>query len=205
MHAGMNASMVTIITPTYDRRPQIVARAIRSVRAQTFGDFEMIVCTDGPANPAMLTLIDRVGDPRIRYMSTGARLGGYGAAVREHVMRQGLEGRYLCFLDDDNVLFPRYIERMTTALREQSAARFAICSIFHGGPMAAGADASPFYLPGELKVGHIDSLQVMVEREAMEAVGWQDLDQYDADGRTFLALGHRYEHVRVHECLGAHI
>lgn len=194
---------VSIITPTWHRSPdEVVSRCIASVRAQTFGDFEHIVCSDGETEPRIAALC---AEGRTRYAVATKHHGGYGAGVRQEVMAD-VRGKYVCFLDDDNMIFPRYLERMVAALEAASAGeRFAVCGILHMGPLPAALGSPPLVLPGFPLPGQIDTMQAMVEADAMREVGWVDPESYLSDGLTFAALGSRYPWVRLDECLGVHL
>jgi len=97
----MAEPLVSIIVPTYNRAA-LLAEALASVRTQTFGDWECIVVDDGSTDgtPALLAALD---EPRLRVI----RLGHSGNPAR--VRNAGLahaRGRYLAFLDDDDLWMP---------------------------------------------------------------------------------------------------
>ena len=97
---------VTIVLPTYNRA-SLVGRAIESVLAQTYADFELIVVDDGSTDGT----IDRVAtlrDPRIRRLRI-ARNGGAGAA--RNVGIRAAAGRFLAFQDSDDEWTPTKLER----------------------------------------------------------------------------------------------
>lgn len=203
----MSSPLVSIITPTYRRHNlDAVQRMIRSVQTQTYPHWEHLICSDGEHEPRIQELAERsFADPRRRYLVTKVHHGGYGAAVRQEVMTDHARGEYLVFLDDDNIIFPDYLERLLTALRSATAGeRFAICRLLHFGPVRAEVGAPPLYLDGEPRCFWIDTLQVMVEAEAMKSIGWVS-NAYIADGLTFEELGRRYGFVRVRDCLAAHL
>ena len=65
----------TIAIPTKNRTDQL-RNAVRSVREQTFGDFEVIVCdnSDEPYSPAVAEIVAATEDPRVRYVRTNGKL-----------------------------------------------------------------------------------------------------------------------------------
>jgi glycosyltransferase involved in cell wall biosynthesis len=65
----------TIAIPTKNRTDQL-RNAVRSVREQTFGDFELIVCdnSDEPHAPAAAAIVAAAEDPRVRYVRTSGKL-----------------------------------------------------------------------------------------------------------------------------------
>jgi len=201
----MREPLISIITPTFRRAPQIIERCLNSVSLQTYPHWEQIVCSDGLFEPQVGELIAQRNDPRFRYLVTGQKYGDYGSGVRQEMMMTQAQGDYLVFLDDDNIIFPTFLEKMLNALgQDQHGAKLAICEILHFGPLQSFWGPPPVVLVGELKLYHIDTLQIMIEKEAMQAVGWGDRS-YFADGLTYEELGRRYPWVRVPECLCAHL
>jgi glycosyltransferase involved in cell wall biosynthesis len=85
---------LSIVIPTKDR-PELLLRALASVEAQSFRDFEVLVVDDGDGRGAMAA---ETFNPAIRTMRTGgagqvpARNLGVGAAL----------GKRIAFLDDDD-------------------------------------------------------------------------------------------------------
>jgi len=91
----------SVVIPTHNR-PSGVARALRSVAAQSFDDYEVIVVDDGSsdANPAWLASLQA---PRYRVLRN-ARSLGVSAARNRGVA--AASGEWITFLDDDDALRP---------------------------------------------------------------------------------------------------
>ncbi len=103
---------VSVVIPTYDR-PQLLARALRSVLAQSFGDFEVLVIDDGPSEEtAAVTAGCR--DTRVRYLRQPRNRGV--AAARNRGLREA-RGRYIAFLDDDDEWLPDKLARQVALFR----------------------------------------------------------------------------------------
>ena len=92
---------VSAIIPTLNR-PMLVERAIRSVLAQTFQDFEVIVVIDGPDEVTIPCVLEAL-DPRVRVLSLPANVGLAGA--RNEGIRNAV-GRWVALLDDDDEWLP---------------------------------------------------------------------------------------------------
>lgn len=104
---------VSVCIPTYNRS-QLLSYAIASVQAQTFTDFEIIVCDDGSRDntPAMMA---ELTDPRIRYIRHEQNIG------KSNNMISGFEaaqGEYFIKFDDDDRLTPQFLSQ-TVAVLEQ--------------------------------------------------------------------------------------
>ena len=113
--------------------------------------------------------------------------------------------KYVLFYDDDNIILPKYLEKMIRVLENTTnGEQFAICQLMHFGPVITSLGKPPVLLEGLPKVKHIDTLQVLAKTKAMKAVGWLKRG-YCSDGYTFEELGRRFSFVRVNECLALHM
>lgn len=199
--------LVTIITPTFQQQDQkSLHRMLASVQTQTYYNWEHIVCSDGGHEQHIANDISVYGESRRQYTCSSQHHGGYGAGVRNEIMRMKAQGKYLCFLDDDNFLMPDYLEKMVGALEgATNGERFAICKILHFGPVRQDVGLAPLYLKGEPKLCFIDTLQIMVHADTMKEMGWIKPEDYCSDGYTYEELGKRYKYVRVDDCLAVHL
>src|SRR5947207_2064374 len=101
---------ISIVIPAYNREKYIGA-AIKSMLAQTRGDFELVVWDDGSFDGTVAAAKDAAGvDPRVRVIA--AEHGGTVAALTGAIAITS--GQYLGSLDSDDLLAP-------TALAETSA------------------------------------------------------------------------------------
>jgi GT2 family glycosyltransferase len=90
---------VSVMIPVYNRA-HLLAAAIDSVLAQSYGDYEIIVIDDGSTED--IRAVTDAYDERVRY----ARIDHAGqAAARNHGMRMA-RGEYLCLLDSDDLYWP---------------------------------------------------------------------------------------------------
>jgi len=194
-------SRITIITPTLERDPRVVERCLRSVATQTFPDWEQIVCSDGKHEPAVERLTKRLGDARRRYSYLPQHAGHFGAGVRE-ALTEVATGEYLAFLDDDNILFPRYAAVMIETLDRNPGAAFAICQILHCTELPVEYGLAPIVINGiPPRICNIDTLQVVVRKDAMRKTGWC-LNGYCSDGYTYEKLAREHSWIAVDEVLG---
>jgi glycosyltransferase involved in cell wall biosynthesis len=99
------APRVSVVTPTHDRASMVV-RAIASVLAQTFRDFELIVVDDGSTDNTA-DVVAAISDPRLRF----ARLVTSGGASRARNAGIAVaRGEWVAFLDDDDEWLPQMLE-----------------------------------------------------------------------------------------------
>ena len=197
-------SLITIITPTLGRDPQIVQRCMACVEAQTFTDWEHLICSDGPAETAIQQLVENQLDSRRKYLFLPKQSGHFGAGVRAK-LTPSAGGEFLVYLDDDNVLFPDYLEKMVAALTQNPFAGFAVSRTLHFGPLPEFMGLPPQVITGiPPKRQHIDTIQVMVRKAAILESGWV-LNGYFSDGYTYEKLAKNFSYVEVPEVLSAHL
>lgn len=93
----------SVVLNTYERA-DVVGRAIDSVLAQTYPDFELVVVDDGSTD-GTAEVVQAYGDPRVRYV---ARPNGGLAVARNTGLREA-RGALVAFMDDDDVVEPRWL------------------------------------------------------------------------------------------------
>jgi glycosyltransferase involved in cell wall biosynthesis/predicted Ser/Thr protein kinase len=104
---------VSVIVPTFNR-PEMLREALRSILAQTFRDFEIVVVNDhGLDVQDVIAELDHEG--RIAYVRhavnrglAAARNSGLGVA----------RGRFIAYLDDDDRFYPEHLATLVGALRD---------------------------------------------------------------------------------------
>jgi glycosyltransferase involved in cell wall biosynthesis len=104
----MSDPLISVIIPTYRHR-DFILRTLDSVFAQTRGDYEIIVVNDGSPDDTKTVLTPLVDAGRIRYVEQPN--GGQSQA-----RNRGLElarGKYIAFLDDDDLWPPDKLEWQT--------------------------------------------------------------------------------------------
>lgn len=92
---------ISVVLPVFNR-VQVLPRAIESVLAQTFPDFELIVVDDG-SRDGTGELLARLSDRRVRVISVDRNRGA--CAARNRGIEEA-QGDILCFLDSDDVYLP---------------------------------------------------------------------------------------------------
>lgn len=196
MRPGSATPRFSIIIPARNAAAFLGA-TLKSVLAQSFTDFEVVVVDDGSTDAtAKIAQSFRTEDPRIQVLSgpgrgvSAARNAGLGASV----------GPILLFLDADDLLFPDSLKRFHTAL-ESSRLSAAL-----GGIKRIAEDGSP--LPGNSNTAlaeggdHLAKLlrknfvvnggALAIRREAVDAIGGYALDlAYGEDWEFWCRLAER--------------
>lgn len=98
---------ITIVTPTYNAS-QYISETIQSVMKQTFGDWELIIVDDCSSDMTIETINEYLKvDPRIKLIQLDVNSG---AAVARNMAIEAAQGRYIAFLDSDDLWLPDKLE-----------------------------------------------------------------------------------------------
>src|SRR5262245_39958720 len=110
----MSAPLVSVVMPAYNGE-RFVVEAVRSILAQTFRDFELIVVDDGSTDrTAELVAAEQSRDPRVvvhrQPSNQGFRIAlNAGCALAR--------GELIARMDADDVSLPERFERQVAFLR----------------------------------------------------------------------------------------
>lgn len=119
--------MVSIIIPAYNVE-KYIRECLDSALGQTYSDIELVVVDDGSTDSTPAIIREYAArDPRIRPVSRPN--GGLSAARNTGLA--AASGRWVTFLDSDDVLAPMAVRRLVEAAR-QSGASYVECSRTEG-------------------------------------------------------------------------
>ncbi len=129
---------VSVCIPTYNGAA-FIAEAIRSVLAQGWPDFELLV-VDDHSTDATLDVTRSFVDPRLRVYKNPQRLGIPGNWNRCLGLAQG---EYVCLFHQDDVMLPENLER-----KVQILAADPTISLVHSAAELLVDDSAPAMLSG---------------------------------------------------------
>ena len=98
--------LVSIIMPSYNC-DRFISESIRSVLAQTYTNWELLIVDDCSTDNTALT-VKAFTDPRIHYQRNPQN---EGAALSRNKALLAAKGRYIAFLDADDVWTPEKLEK----------------------------------------------------------------------------------------------
>lgn len=162
--ASLNPS-VSIITPVYNAK-RFIEATIKSVQAQTFTDWEMILVDDGSTDgsPELIKKLSEA-DPRLRLIVQK----NSGPAIARNTGLKEAKGRFICFLDADDIWLPIKLETQVNLMKQNKwALSFSSYRRFRDNPEQTGR-----LIPVPQKVTYrellshnsIATLTTMVDRE----------------------------------------
>lgn len=110
-----NKDLVSIIMPTY-KCGKFIGESIRSVQAQTYQNWELIVVDDCSGDETISIVLDlKKSDDRINIYQNSSNSG---AAVTRNTALRNAHGRWIAFLDSDDLWEPTKLEKQIEFMEE---------------------------------------------------------------------------------------
>ncbi|HMU90067.1 MAG TPA: glycosyltransferase [Pseudomonadales bacterium] len=197
MSVERGSPLVSIVLPTY-RRPHLLPHAIRSVLAQSYPHWELIVVDDNSPDHTP-EVVASFTDPRIRAVRNDPNLKLPRTLNRGFALASG---ELLTWTSDDNLYHPQAIEKMVARL-QRGDCDFVYADYWLFSELdAAGAplDIQHDRLPDRLQLergNHIGAC-FMYSRALAEAVGEYDPELFlveDYDYFIRAARQFRFAHI----------
>lgn len=112
----MSDTTIAVIIPAFDVE-ELILEAVRSVRAQTFGDWQVWVISDDAVDYERLLGRHGLLDTRFHFLSTGSI--GAGASIARNLALEAITARYVAILDADDRMKPEKLAAAHAALAER--------------------------------------------------------------------------------------
>lgn len=109
--------MITVVIPTYNNE-KTIERAILSIVAQSYTDWELIVVNDCSTDGTAEVVKKYLTDPRICLITNEVN---QGVGVSRKVGIDNSKGEFITFLDSDDFLRPDFLEVSTLLQKQQNA------------------------------------------------------------------------------------
>ena len=108
------SELVSIITPSYNTA-KFISESIRCVQEQTYTDWEMIIVDDCSTDDTDDVVAPFLEDPRIRYFKNKKNSG---AAVSRNKALRKAKGKWIAFLDSDDLWHPQKLEKQIRFMKK---------------------------------------------------------------------------------------
>jgi teichuronic acid biosynthesis glycosyltransferase TuaG len=158
--------LVSIITPSWNVE-RLIGETIASVQAQTFGDWELLIADDCSTDNTA-TVIDGFAAKDLRIKLIRQPRNGGPALARQAAIEQA-QGRFIAFLDSDDLWLPLKLERQLAFAHDHRAALSftAFRRINEDGSVTGRLITMPASLTYEqlLKNTSIATLTALVDRD----------------------------------------
>jgi glycosyltransferase involved in cell wall biosynthesis len=166
---------VSVVIPTYNRKA-VLLESIASVRQQTFGDLEILVCDDGSSDGSREAVqAVAAADSRVRWIA-GEHCGAPGL-VRNRGIRAAA-GEWIAFQDSDDLWLPQKLEKQMAVLRSAPEAQFIYAHAAAVLPDGSRLRMTPFRIPRQgrifetlLMYSVVHPQTMLVRRSLLDQVG----------------------------------
>lgn len=119
LSAHNKAPHVSVITPSYNSI-RFIGETILSVQNQSYENWEMIIVDDASTDQSAAKIKEIIeGDSRIRLISLKENVG---AAKARNLAIEEARGRYIAFLDSDDIWLPHKLKTQLLFMEEMNAA-----------------------------------------------------------------------------------
>jgi O-antigen biosynthesis protein len=189
--------LISLAMPTYRSDVGYLRKAIDSVRAQHYPEWELCIVDDGSGQPQLIEAIQRYADADERIKLRPAEENrGISATTNEAL--EMCDGEFVGFLDHDDELTPDALLRVAQALAADPSLDVVYSDsdklTLHGvrADPFLKPDFSPVYALGAMYIGHL----LVVRRSLAEAVGGFD-PAFDTiqDFEFFLRVSERTDRI----------
>ncbi len=188
---------ISLAMPTYKSDLGYLGKAIDSVLAQHYPEWELCIVDDGSGQPELNAAVQRYADsdPRIKF-ELAAENRGISAAT--NAAMEMCSGEFVGFLDHDDTLTPDALLRFAQALTADPELDVVYSDsdklTLHGvrADPFLKPDWSPIYALGAMYIGHL----LVVRRSLAEAAGGFD-PTFDTiqDFEFFLRVSERTDRI----------
>ncbi len=108
--------LVSIITPSYNTADYLI-ETVLCVRNQTYKNWEMIIVDDNSSDQTHEKIRPFLTDNRIRYFENKKNIG---AALCRNIALKEAKGRWIAFLDSDDLWSPDKLEKQIEFMKENN-------------------------------------------------------------------------------------
>lgn len=108
---------VSVLIPAYNAE-KYICRCLDSLLMQTFKNFELLIVNDGSTDKTQTLLenyANRFHDYHIFSIPNG------GSANARNMLLNEAQGEYVCFIDADDYVHPKYLEELVSEADKETA------------------------------------------------------------------------------------
>jgi len=194
--------LVSILITSYNREKYVV-EAIESVLASTYANWELIIVDDCSTDKTVSIIKEyELKDERIKVYINEENLGDYPNRNRAASLARG---KYLKYLDSDDVLYPHSLSVMVEAMETSQGAALGISysKINENKPYPINLSPQEAYIEHFLNRGVFDCgpSGAIILREAFEKEKGFLKDRHVGDIELWLRIAAKYHTVKIQPAL----
>jgi len=179
---------VSVVMRTWNR-PDLLKRAVASIRAQTFQNWQLIIVDDASTNPEVPPLLDELSkDEKIVVIRNEKNRDGHCIILNQGVERA--DGKYVAFCDDDDARNPDWLAMMVGHLESHPEHMYVICQSIdtnENGSTTIHRGVLPANIGQICSRNFIDLGELFLRREVFDSVGLFNEDIHYGDDWEFVS------------------
>lgn len=194
--------LVTVVITTYKRPIEILKRAVDSVINQTYSNIELIVVNDFPedenVSEKIKIMLQSYSLHKIRYLEPEKNSG---ACTVRNIGLENAHGKFIAFLDDDDVWLENKIEVQLAGFKEEIGVVYTpYFRDYNGKRECMPALKKSGYITNELLFGYTMALFPMMRTELVRKIGGFDTklqSSQDYDLMLRLSLITKFQYIDI--------
>ncbi len=195
--------LVSIIMPSYNTG-KYIEETIKSVQAQTYINWELIIVDDCSTDNTDEIVKRFLNDKRIKYLKNDSNSGA--AISRNRALREA-RGRWIAFLDSDDLWFPEKLEKqLNFMIKNNYSFTYTDYNIKLNGQWLPYIYTAPNFINKRKMYNYcyFSTITVIYEREKIGLIQIADLKKNN-DYAMWLRAIEKSPAYRLPECLSSYI
>jgi glycosyltransferase involved in cell wall biosynthesis len=192
----MELPVVSVLMTAYNRE-KYIAEAIESVLASTLKNFELIIVDDTSKDDTIaIARKYEADDKRIRVYVNEQNLGDYN---NRNKAAEYATGKYIKYLDSDDIMYPHCLEVMVTAMEKFPEAGFGLSAMGDPAkPYPALLTSREAYVEHFHGYGHFDRApgSSIIKKDVFEKAGRFSGEKMIGDNELWYRLALHYPMVK---------
>ena len=193
----------SIIMPVWNRAT-IIERSIKSVLAQDFKDYELLIIDDGSDDNLKEVVQPFLSDNVFYY-----RIAHQGASVARNVGLNKASGQYIAYLDSDNAWYPNFLKKMYKTLHKtklKTCVAYCKCKVYKkygpSGEMRTWLIGEKFNYKKLVEENYIDLNTFVHSKQCVDRVGlFEEKLKRFIDWEFILRITLKYPPIFINEVL----
>lgn len=198
----MDENLVSIIMPAYNAEKYIL-NSISSIIQQTYQNWELIIVDDCSTDKTAIVIMN-VGDQRIRLLKNEKNRG---AAISRNKALKAAKGKWIAFLDSDDIWHPEKLERqLNFMIKNGYAFTFTDYRIQLNGQWLPYINTGPNVVDKRKMYNYcyFSTITVMYDRDIVGLIQIEDLKKNN-DYAMWLQAVEKTKCYRMPQCLSYYI
>ena len=194
--------LVSIVMPSYNTA-KYISDSIKSVLAQTYQNWELLIVDDCSTDNT-LEIVKSFSDPRIILLQNEKNSGA--AVSRNYALREA-KGKWIAFLDSDDIWLPEKLEKQIRFMNENNLAfTFTDYRICLNGKWLPYINTAPNIINKRKMYNYcyFSTITVMYDREKIGLIQIPNLKKNN-DYAMWLQIIEKSDAYRLPECLSYYI